>query len=67
LKGNSNKDVERKLKVEHVEACLNCQLFTDCDDIGRFEECEKFVEVERDKAMVIVGLDKYARSEVNKQ
>ncbi len=53
--------LEKKLKTERVEVCLNCKLFTDCDDIGRFVECEDFLEVEREEMMVIVGLDKYAK------
>jgi len=57
-----NKDLERKLKIERVETCLNCKRFIDCDDIGRFEECADFMEVERDKARVIVRLDDLASS-----
>jgi hypothetical protein len=56
-----SKDLERKLKIERVETCLNCNLFTDCDDIGRFVECEDFLKVEREEMIVIVGLDKYAK------
>ena len=29
-------DLERKLKGEQVEVCLNCQRFTDCENIGKF-------------------------------
>jgi hypothetical protein len=36
--------------------------FTDCKDIGRFVECADFMEVERDKARVIVRLDDLASS-----
>jgi hypothetical protein len=36
----------RKLKVERVAICLNCRKFLECTDIGRFEECADFVEVE---------------------
>jgi hypothetical protein len=39
-------DLERKLKRERVEACLNCRKFTKCDNIGKFEECVDFEEVE---------------------
>jgi hypothetical protein len=53
------KDLERKLKTERVETCLNCKLFTKCDDIGRFVECEDFLEVESDMVRVIVRLDEF--------
>jgi hypothetical protein len=61
LKRNSSNNVERKLKVERVEACMNCQLFTECEKIGMLEACEKFVEVERDRPMIIARLDEYAK------
>jgi len=34
-----NEELERKLKRERVEACLNCKKFVECDSIGKFEEC----------------------------
>lgn len=43
-----NKELERKLKRERVEACLNCKKFVKCDDIGKFEECVDFEEIEGD-------------------
>ena len=55
----NSEDLARKLKIERVEVCLNCNLFTDCGDIGRFEECEYFLEVDSEMAMVIVSLDEY--------
>jgi hypothetical protein len=60
-----SKDLERKLKTERVEVCLNCNLFTDCDDIGRFVECEKFAEVEKEKALSIVRVDEYTKMELS--
>jgi hypothetical protein len=38
--------LKRKLKRECVEACLNCKKFVDYDDIGKFEDCVDFEEVE---------------------
>ena len=38
-------NLARKLKRERVEACLNCEKFVKCDDIGRFEECVDFEEI----------------------
>ena len=60
-------DLERKLKTEHVEVCLNCKLFIDCENIGRFEECEDFLEVESKMAMIIVRLDEYAKLESSRK
>ena len=42
---------------------MNCTLFTDCEKIGQFEECEDFSEVEQDLALIIVSLKEYAASE----
>lgn len=38
--------LDRKLKLERIEVCLNCKNFLNCESIGKFEECEEFVEVE---------------------
>ncbi|MFH0748547.1 MAG: hypothetical protein V1915_01290 [Candidatus Bathyarchaeota archaeon] len=57
------KELERKLKLERVEVCVNCRRFTECEKIGRYVECEKFVEVEYETAMVIVRLEEYSRME----
>lgn len=39
-------ELERKLKRERVEVCINCKNFVECDNIGKFEECVDFGEVE---------------------
>jgi len=44
--------LERKLKRERVEVCLNCERFLKCESVGRFVECEDFIEVE-DEAWAI--------------
>jgi hypothetical protein len=41
-----NEELERKMKRERVTVCLNCKKFVECDDIGKFEECVDFEEVE---------------------
>jgi hypothetical protein len=40
------KNLAHKLKRERVTVCLNCKNFVECDDIGKFEECCNFKEVE---------------------
>ncbi len=40
-----NEQLERKLKRERVEACLNCKKFVECDDVGKFEGRVDFEEV----------------------
>jgi len=50
-----NEVLERKLKRERVEACLNCKKFVECDDIGKFEERCDFEEV-KGEAWVIKKL-----------
>jgi hypothetical protein len=57
-----DRELDRNLKVERVEVCLNCKLFTDCNNIGRLVECGEFVEVNSRNAMVIVRLDWYSAS-----
>ena len=47
-----SEELDRKLKRQAVEACLNCKKFVRCESIGRFAECENFAEVE-DEAWVI--------------
>jgi hypothetical protein len=42
----AGKVLDRKLKLERVEACLNCKKFVECENIGRFEECVDFEENE---------------------
>jgi len=46
---NMNKEeLERKLKRERVEVCLNCKKFVKCESIGRYEECCDFDEIRGD-------------------
>ena len=52
----NEEELERKLKRERVEVCLNCKKFVKCDDVGRFEECADFEEVEVE-VWVIKNLD----------
>ena len=52
----NKKELERKLKREIIEVCLNCAKLTNCDDIGKFVECSDFEEVE-DDAWVIRKLE----------
>ncbi len=39
-------ELEKKLKRERIEVCLNCEKFLNCEEIGQYEVCGKFVEVE---------------------
>jgi hypothetical protein len=40
------RNLSHKLKREIVIVCLNCRRFVKCDNIGRYEECVDFEEVE---------------------
>lgn len=55
-------DLERKLKRERVEVCLNCEKFVKCEEIGKFEECASFEEI-KDEAWVIKDLDELCKEE----
>ena len=44
----AGKMLDRKLRLERVEACLNCNSFVKYDNIRKFEECADFEEVEGD-------------------
>jgi hypothetical protein len=57
----TNEDLQRKLKRERTQICLNCKHFVECDEVGKFEECANFVGVEDGRQVVIVSLDEYAR------
>jgi hypothetical protein len=48
-------ELARKLKREHVEACLNCRKFVRCEDIGKYVECGDFEENE-DEAWIVKKL-----------
>lgn len=63
MKNTTSKDVERKLKIERVQVCLNCKRFTKCENIAKFEECEDFSEINDKMAMVIVSLKDYIKLE----
>lgn len=41
-----SEELDRKLKRERIETCLNCKRLTECKDIGKFEECSCFDEVD---------------------
>jgi hypothetical protein len=42
----NKEELERKLKMEKVTACLNCQRFVECNNVGKFEDCCDFEELE---------------------
>jgi len=56
-----NKELERKQKTERLEVCLNCKKFVKCGNIGKFEECVDFSELDVSKQVVVVGLKEYCR------
>ena len=49
------------MKLERVEVCLNCKRFVEWENVGMFEECEEYVEVECEEMVVVVELNEYAR------
>jgi len=54
--------VEKKLKLENIERCLNCKLFSDCPETK--EEvivCSKFKEIPVKQQLVIVKLSDYSK------
>ena len=56
-----SEELERKLKRERVEKCLNCKWFVGCDDIGEYEECDEYSEVDLKEQVVIISLSDYER------
>jgi len=50
-----DEELQKKLKIEHVEVCLNCKRFVSCEDIGKYVECADFEEVD-DEAWVLKKL-----------
>jgi hypothetical protein len=55
----NNKEIDRKLKTNRVETCLNCVLFTNCEKIGMLDDCEDGFEVDSDKVVVIISLEEH--------
>ena len=41
-----DKKLNRKLKRERVEVCLNCKAFVGCNEVGQYEICDHFEELE---------------------
>lgn len=60
-------ELEKKLKRERVEVCLNCERFVECDRIGQIEPCHwgDFKEIGDTKQSVIVSLNEYERLKDN--
>ena len=53
--------IEKKLKLENLTRCMNCELFCRCKLVK--EEmivCSKFSEINDDKQVVIVPLKEWA-------
>ncbi len=48
-------ELDIKLKMERVKVCLNCE------NVGMFEECADYSEVDRKMMVVIIGLSEYVR------
>ena len=48
----TKEELERKLKRERVEVCLNCVKFLKCESIGKFEICDDFEELEHESWIV---------------
>ena len=54
--------VEKKLKIENIERCLNCKLFIECEE--RKEEvvvCNRFKETPAKDQLVVVRLSLYGK------
>ena len=56
-----SEELERKLKRERVEKCLNCKWFVECNDIGEYEECDEYSEVDLKEQVVVISLSDYGR------
>ena len=53
-------EVKRKLKIENLERCMNCRLFTHCPLVkDEIVCCSKFQEVDVNEQVVVVGLEHY--------
>ena len=63
----NNKNVDRKMKTDNVETCLNCVFFTNCANIGMIDDCEDSFEVERDEVVVIISLEEYNKLRSRKE
>jgi hypothetical protein len=54
--------LERKLKIEYIELCLNCQLFIRCcERKDGIVCCGKYKEMPLEDQLVIVGFTEYSK------
>lgn len=48
----TDEQMERKLKRESVEVCLNCKRFVNCQDVGKPVECDDCLEIKNESWIV---------------
>ena len=41
-----NVELERKLKRERIAVCLHCKKLVGCSNVGAYEECVDFDEID---------------------
>ena len=58
-------NVERRLRIEHLERCMNCRLFPSCTERGKedIECCELFDELDSKDQVVVISLERHCRLE----
>lgn len=59
-----SKQTERKLKLENIERCLNCQEFLNCKICQKEDltECaHKYTELPEEQQVVIISMDEWSK------
>jgi len=53
-------ELERKLKIERIERCMNCKTFTHCSLVkDEIVCCARYQEVDEREQVVVIGLEHY--------
>ena len=62
-KENKNVDkIEKKLKIENIERCLNCKLFSSCTEMKEeIVVCSRFKELPIRRQLIVVSLAEYSK------
>lgn len=54
--------VERKMKIENLERCMNCVGFEDCKEKMKEDivDCDHFEELDEEDQVVVVNLNEWS-------
>ena len=62
-------DLERKLRIENLTRCMNCEAFVTCGECEKENvvECSHYREIPPRKQVVVVGLSEWCKDELERR